>query len=81
MAVVHAVRENRVALAGELQEHRHWRLRFCWSCQKDKPQATGKVFGRKGESAAVTAGKMPFVCLDCLNEKAARKANGGGSGC
>jgi hypothetical protein len=72
MAVVHALRENKVALAGELEKGRYWRMRLCWKCQKDKPMATGKVYGLKGVSASTVAGKLPFVCLDCLNEKAAR---------
>lgn len=69
------LRENQVALAGYLNHSRGFRTRFCWECQKDKPVATGRIFGIKGASAVSNAGKLRFACAECEDARAKRRAD------
>ena len=58
---IHATAPD-IALRKAQNRHPH----MCWACQKEKPTKQGML--------RISAGFHKFVCKDCLDAKAARKA-------
>jgi hypothetical protein len=58
------INATRAMLSLKAGQNKKWKL--CWGCQKEKPS--------QGSHISMQPGLFKFVCKDCLDARAAKKA-------
>lgn len=71
--VFHLVSQGNVGNIRDPGTGANYSIAFCWSCQRDKPKATG-VISRIGVVGHQNTGVRRFICLECGIKIAAKKA-------